>query len=84
MINKFIIGDTIMTDPKDYLRQMIDHTIDGNAEAASDAFKQFLIPKTMEVLGTKPHTGGNAVPSKEAPAENVESTDSEDESTDEE
>ena len=40
-----------MTDPKDYLRQMIDHTIDGDQDAASDAFKSFLVPKTMEVLG---------------------------------
>jgi hypothetical protein len=40
-----------MTDPKDYLRQMIDHTIDGDQDAASNAFKSFLVPKTMEVLG---------------------------------
>ena len=40
-----------MTDPKDFLRQMIDHTVDGNTDAASDAFKSFLVPKTMEVLG---------------------------------
>ena len=40
-----------MTDPKDFLRQMIDHTVDNNPDAASDAFKNYLVPKTMEVLG---------------------------------
>lgn len=42
-----------MTDPKDYLRQMVDHTIAGDSEAASDAFRNYLVPKTMDVLGIK-------------------------------
>jgi hypothetical protein len=40
-----------MSDPKDYLRKMIDHTIDGDMESAEQAFKDYLVPKTKEVMG---------------------------------
>lgn len=44
-------------DSKDYLRKMIDHTVNGDKEAAEQAFKDYLIPKTQEILGTnKPVT----------------------------
>lgn len=39
-------------DPKDHLRKMIDHTINGDNEAAANEFKQFLIPKTIDILGS--------------------------------
>jgi hypothetical protein len=43
-------------ESKDYLRQVIDHTVNGDTEAANAAFKQFIVPKTIEVLGIKKNT----------------------------
>lgn len=38
-------------EPKEYLRKMINHTIAGETEEAEAAFKDYLVPKTIEVLG---------------------------------
>jgi hypothetical protein len=45
-----------MSDPKNYLRKMIDATIAGDSENAEKAFKDYLVPKTMEVLGVNQDT----------------------------
>jgi len=55
-----------MTDPKDYLRQMVDHTIAGDSEAATDAFRNYLVPKTMDVLGIKGKQDAEKVEDKPA------------------
>ena len=41
-----------MADQKDFLRQMIDHTIAGDTDAAKQSFKDFIVPKSMDILGT--------------------------------
>ena len=51
-------------EPKDYLKQMIDNTIDGDTEAAAQSFKDYLVPKTIEVLGI--NTNSPARPSADA------------------
>lgn len=38
-------------NPKEYLKQMVNHTITGDMEAAKNAFQQYIVPKTIEVLG---------------------------------
>ena len=53
-------------EPKDYLRQMIDNTINGDTEAAEKSFKSYIVPKTIEVLGI--NTNSPAVADADAPA----------------
>lgn len=40
-----------MSDPLDNLRKMVDCTVNGDTEGAEQAFKDYIIPKTMEVMG---------------------------------
>lgn len=37
-----------MSDPKDYLRKMIDNTIKNDTEAAAQNFKDYIIPATID------------------------------------
>ena len=43
-----------MTDPKDYLRQVVDSTVKGDPDAADQALKDYIIPKSAEVLNRPP------------------------------
>ena len=38
-------------EPKDFLRQVVDYTIKGETGAANQAFKRYIVPKSMQVLG---------------------------------
>lgn len=60
-------------EPKDYLRQMIDNTINGDTDAAEQSFKSYLVPKTIEVLGINTNSPAGEVdaPAVEAPAAEV-------------
>jgi hypothetical protein len=41
-------------DHKDYLRQLIDHTVAGKPEEAEKAFKKFIVPRSADVLNGPP------------------------------
>ena len=55
-----------MSDPKKYLRKMIDSTVAGDSEGAENAFKQYIVPRSADFLNTNRESDATTPDSSES------------------